>query len=96
MKFLQKSAFLYAFLLIIAGIATNRCTTETEPQTAPLKNRQDASVFPHDIHAGKNGIDCKYCHNPGADGKTVSIPGKDICLKCHKQIHGSSPQEKGK
>jgi mono/diheme cytochrome c family protein len=49
--------------------------------------------FPHDIHAGKNGIDCKYCHNSADNGKTAGIPTVNVCMNCHKQINGSTPEQ---
>lgn len=50
-------------------------------------------AFPHDIHAGKNGIDCKYCHNSAIDGKTAGIPSVNVCMNCHKQINGNTPEQ---
>lgn len=52
--------------------------------------------FPHDIHAGKNGIDCKYCHNSAIDGKTAGIPTVNVCMNCHKQINGNTPEQQEK
>ena len=52
--------------------------------------------FPHDIHAGKNGIDCKYCHNSAIDGKTAGIPSVNVCMNCHKQINGNTPEQQEK
>ena len=49
-------------------------------------------AFPHDIHAGKNGIDCRYCHNSAIDGKTAGIPTVNVCMNCHKQIAGADQQ----
>lgn len=45
-------------------------------------------AFPHDVHAGKNGIDCKYCHNSVTKSKTAGIPSVNVCMNCHKQIQG--------
>ena len=45
-------------------------------------------VFPHDRHAGANGIDCKYCHNSVAKSKSASLPSVNVCMNCHKQING--------
>jgi mono/diheme cytochrome c family protein len=50
-------------------------------------------AFPHDIHAGKNGIDCKYCHNTVGKSKTASIPSVNVCMNCHKQISGNTPAQ---
>ncbi len=52
--------------------------------------------FPHDIHAGKNGIDCKYCHNSAIDGKTAGIPTVNVCMNCHKQINGNDAEQQEK
>jgi mono/diheme cytochrome c family protein len=45
-------------------------------------------VFPHDRHAGVNGIDCKYCHNSVTKSKSAGIPTVNVCMNCHKQISG--------
>jgi mono/diheme cytochrome c family protein len=45
-------------------------------------------AFPHDTHAGVNGIDCKYCHNSVAKSKSAGIPTVNVCMNCHKQING--------
>lgn len=49
--------------------------------------------FPHDIHTGVNGIDCKYCHNGVTKSKTAGIPAVNICMNCHKQIKGRTPEQ---
>lgn len=48
--------------------------------------------FPHSIHAGKAGIDCKYCHNTVTESKTASLPSVNVCMNCHKQIKGVDAQ----
>jgi len=45
-------------------------------------------AFPHDKHAGINGIDCKYCHNSVTKSKHAGIPTVNVCMNCHKQING--------
>jgi cytochrome c2 len=42
--------------------------------------------FSHKIHAGDNGIDCKYCHSTVEKSKTASIPSANVCMNCHKVI----------
>lgn len=42
--------------------------------------------FSHKIHAGENGIDCKYCHSTVEKSKNASIPSVNICMNCHKAI----------
>ncbi|EHQ43089.1 Cytochrome c-554(547) [Myroides odoratus] len=42
--------------------------------------------FSHKIHAGDNGIDCKYCHSSARSSKTSGIPSLNVCMNCHKSI----------
>jgi hypothetical protein len=39
--------------------------------------------FSHKIHAGENGIDCKYCHTVVERGKSSGIPATNLCMNCH-------------
>jgi mono/diheme cytochrome c family protein len=42
--------------------------------------------FSHKIHAGDNGIDCKYCHSAARVSKNAGIPSLNVCMNCHKTI----------
>lgn len=42
--------------------------------------------YSHRIHAGSNGIDCKYCHSSARVSKTAGIPSLNVCMNCHKNI----------
>jgi hypothetical protein len=42
--------------------------------------------FSHRIHAGDNGVDCKYCHSSARVSKTSGIPSLNVCMNCHKSI----------
>lgn len=42
--------------------------------------------YSHRIHAGDNGIDCKYCHSAAREGKHSNIPSLNVCMNCHKNI----------
>ena len=56
-------------------------------------------AFPHDKHAGLNGIDCKYCHNSVAKSKSAGLPTVNVCMNCHKSIseyNGPVTSEKDK
>jgi len=52
--------------------------------------------FPHEIHAGVNGIDCKYCHNSVTKSKSAGLPTVNVCMNCHKQINGRTPAQQEK
>jgi hypothetical protein len=42
--------------------------------------------FPHDIHAGKMGISCMYCHTYARRSRVAGIPPLRKCIGCHQSI----------
>jgi len=42
--------------------------------------------FSHRIHAGSNGVDCKYCHSAARVSKNAGIPSLNVCMNCHKNV----------
>ncbi|NHN27463.1 c-type cytochrome [Flavobacterium jejuense] len=48
--------------------------------------------YSHRIHAGDNGIDCKYCHSAARVGKHSNIPSLNVCMNCHKNISEVAPE----
>ena len=39
--------------------------------------------FPHDLHAGKYKIDCKYCHVSVEKSRHATVPSGNVCMNCH-------------
>ena len=52
--------------------------------------------FPHSVHAGDQGIDCKYCHNSVTKSKSAGLPTVNVCMNCHKQISGNDEEQQTK
>ena len=46
--------------------------------------------FSHQVHAGDNKIDCKYCHFNAEQGKSAGIPGPSLCMNCHMIVRDGS------
>lgn len=46
--------------------------------------------FSHKIHAGSNGIDCKFCHSSARVSKNAGIPSLNVCMNCHINISSVS------
>jgi cytochrome c2 len=42
--------------------------------------------FSHALHAGKNKIECQYCHSSADKGKHSNIPSLNVCMNCHKNV----------
>ena len=43
-------------------------------------------AFSHRDHAGKNGMDCRYCHNTVERGRYAAVPTLEACMTCHKTM----------
>jgi hypothetical protein len=42
--------------------------------------------YNHELHAGKLGIDCRYCHNTVEYTDQANIPATQTCMNCHTHI----------
>lgn len=47
--------------------------------------KQPGGGFNHQIHAGKLGMDCRYCHSHIEDSAEANIPNVATCYGCHKE-----------
>ena len=52
-------------------------------------------AFSHELHAGKLGMDCAYCHQNVFDSPVASVPTSRTCMNCHDpkkaNAKGTSP-----
>jgi hypothetical protein len=46
---------------------------------------QPGSGFSHQIHAGKLGMDCRYCHSHIEHSPEANIPSVNTCMGCHAE-----------
>lgn len=69
---LSSAYFVYGFLMQIG----------VDQDYAPIQPIH----YSHRIHAGSNGIDCKYCHSAARVSKNAGIPSLNVCMNCHKNI----------
>jgi menaquinone reductase, multiheme cytochrome c subunit len=47
--------------------------------------------YSHAVHAGRLGIDCRYCHSTVEQAAMAAIPAAATCMNCHKAIRATSP-----
>jgi mono/diheme cytochrome c family protein len=43
-------------------------------------------AYSHEVHAGKLGIQCVYCHTGTLQSRTAMIPSANVCMNCHKAV----------
>jgi len=48
-------------------------------------------AYSHALHAGKLGIDCRYCHIGVEKGPHATLPATQTCMNCHSSIKTDSP-----
>lgn len=46
---------------------------------------QPGAGFNHQIHAGKLGLDCRYCHTKVEQSDEANIPNVATCIGCHAE-----------
>ena len=90
-KHIGIGSLIFLIAIIVAGLQGlgNIGVLEAYQPSQPIE-------FPHSVHAGINGIDCKYCHNSVTKSKTAGIPTVNVCMNCHKQVNGSTPEQQEK
>jgi len=48
--------------------------------------------YSHALHAGKLGLDCRYCHSTVEVSGFAAVPAAGTCMNCHKMIRATSPK----
>lgn len=72
----------YAILIVNYGFSPYGLATGYMPEQ-PVP-------YSHKLHAGKLGIDCRYCHNTVERNAHAAIPATQVCMNCHTNIHPES------
>lgn len=61
------------------------------PKTTSVGYAPEQPVpYSHALHAGKLGIDCRYCHSTVEVGAMSALPSATTCMNCHKTIRATS------
>ncbi len=51
-------------------------------------------AYNHDLHVGRLQIDCEACHQGSWSGVVAGLPDLSVCDDCHKQMRGTSAEER--
>ncbi len=82
-------------LVIVAGTLVAAAVALSQSFSVPLgstKGPQQPVAFPHDLHAGKLGMDCLYCHPGAAKSPVASLPAVSTCMGCHTMAVTDRPE----
>lgn len=69
---------LYVILLAAYG-ASPRTTDVGYAPVQPVP-------YSHEMHVGKLGMDCRYCHNTVEEAAHAAVPPTQTCMNCHANI----------
>src|ERR1700694_5710262 len=48
--------------------------------------------FPHDVHAGQLGMDCRYCHSFVEVAAHPNVPPAQVGMNCHSTVQKHNPK----
>lgn len=70
------------FVAVVSGVTYYFTPSFWEVGYMP---EQPGSGFNHRIHAGKLGMDCRYCHSNVETSKIANVPTVSVCYGCHQE-----------
>ena len=83
---------LLGVVVLVCGAAWATSTVLWSPYTTYVGVPPDQPVpFSHSVHAGGEGIDCRYCHTSVEKSAFAGMPSTQICMTCHSQILRDAP-----
>lgn len=86
-----RGALLAAALMVVA-VPVALMTWARSPRALGLRGPVEQPVpFDHELHAGADGIDCRYCHWTADRSSWAGVPPSELCMGCHVQILTGSP-----
>jgi cytochrome c553 len=84
---------LVPFIVVLAlAAATVAFTQSFSVQLGHTRGPEQPIHFPHDIHAGKLGMNCLYCHYSAEKSPIANIPPMSTCMGCHKMAVTDRPE----
>lgn len=80
-----------ALVAIIAAIWALLAWRASPQVTGVGVERPQPVRFSHELHAGRLGIDCRYCHVGVDRTASAGLPTTETCMTCHSQIWRDAP-----
>ncbi len=87
----MKKLTVAALVLSILAIATVAFTQSFGVQLGDRKGPAQPIAYSHRIHAGKLGMDCRYCHYGAYKSPWANIPAMSTCMGCHTMAATDRP-----
>uniref|UniRef100_A0A832MMQ0 Cytochrome c7-like domain-containing protein n=1 Tax=Eiseniibacteriota bacterium TaxID=2212470 RepID=A0A832MMQ0_UNCEI len=76
--------------LLAGGVAFTQSSFPV--QLGFLRGPKQPIAFSHEVHAGKLGMNCVYCHYGFEKSPIANIPAVSVCMGCHKIAMSDRPE----
>ena len=88
----MKRAFALLLIALSLSVATVALTQSFAVSLGNTRGPAQPIKFSHQIHAGKLGMDCLYCHYGAEKSAIANIPPVGTCMGCHKIAVADRPE----
>ncbi len=86
MRVSKRTAFPLSVVCALAVVVSAGAAGLYDYTDEELDGPEQPIEFSHQVHAGRLGIDCLYCHGPAAKGQHATIPAVSTCMGCHTYV----------
>ena len=81
-------------LAVAGGYVAVVITFGFSPQATDVGYQPEQPVpYSHALHAGKLGLDCRYCHTTVERTAHAALPATQICMNCHANVYIEKARE---
>jgi hypothetical protein len=77
----------------LLALFTSSCMALLLGACSASRDAEQPIAFVHKIHVAEEEIPCTDCHRGAEEADHATIPGTAICLDCHEDAIGDSPEE---
>ncbi len=88
---IAKASILVGLLLVVVVIGVWYWWVHSSAFTRVGVSVPQPVNFPHNVHVGALGLDCRYCHSFVDKADFADLPPTETCMTCHSQIATNSP-----
>jgi hypothetical protein len=77
---------------LVAGLLSAAAYCALRPEFTRVGYAPEQPVpFSHELHAGKLGMSCVYCHSNVERSPHATVPNSQTCMNCHQTVKANSP-----
>src|SRR2546428_13816628 len=88
----MKRALVTAVVLLTLVVGTVAFTQSFSVRLGNARGPVQPVLFSHQIHAGKLGMNCLYCHWGAEKSPIANLPAVGTCMGCHKIVATDRPE----